>query len=309
MNSETKMPGLKALDISDTFMLREYLGKWPREHCDYTITNLIVWGKIYHNHYLIHKERLVVLNPKYQYILFPVGPYLSPKELKDLVLMFRPYYPEAQIILYPHDYCEQYPEVHEIFEIFEDRDWADYVYSVESMVQLRGKKLAKKKNLISQFRRAHPEYKVLKMTEDRMKYILKFTHKWRRERSAEGIYLMTEIKAIENTLEAWRNLPVEGIIICLRNKIVAYSIFSPQGPDMVTVHFEKFDPDKKGSAQVITWETARYLENRYTWINREQDIGLEGLRQAKLSYVPDRFSRFYGSRLKGDTVGRPMPEN
>ena len=100
MNSETKMPGLKALDISDTFMLREYLGKWPREHCDYTITNLIVWGKIYHNHYLIHKERLVVLNPKYQYILFPVGPYLSPKELKDLVLMFRPYYPEAQIILH-----------------------------------------------------------------------------------------------------------------------------------------------------------------------------------------------------------------
>jgi hypothetical protein len=120
---------------------------------------------------------------------------------------------------------------------------------------------------------------------------------------------MTEIKAIGNTLENWNNLPVEGIIICLNNRIVAYSIFSPQTEDMVTVHFEKFDPDKKGSAQVITWETARYLQGRFKWMNREQDIGLEGLRQAKLSYVPDHFSRFFGSKLKGDTVGRPMPEN
>jgi hypothetical protein len=309
MPVKINMPGLKPLDYADTLMLREYLSQWPREHCDYTITNLLVWGKIYNNHYLIHKERLVIFNPKYQYIMFPVGEYLQPGELSALVKAFRPYYPEAQMILFPHDYAEKHPDLEDYFELFEDRDWADYVYSVDSMVNLRGKKLAKKKNLISQFRRAHPEYKVLKMSEDRMPFILQFTHKWRRERSAEGIYLMTEIKAIGNTLENWNNLPVEGIIICLNNRIVAYSIFSPQTEDMVTVHFEKFDPDKKGSAQVITWETARYLQGRFKWMNREQDIGLEGLRQAKLSYVPDHFSRFFGSKLKGDTVGRPMPEN
>jgi hypothetical protein len=309
MQDAIKMPGLRALGVADTIMLREYLSRWPREHCDYTITNLIVWGKIYNNHYLIFKDRLVVLNPKYQYIMFPVGEYLSPEELEELVRMFRPYFPEAQLILFPHEYLELYPRVNEIFDIYEDRDWADYIYSVENMVNLSGKKLAKKKNLISQFRRTYPEYKVLKFSEDRLQYILQFTHKWRRERSAEGIYLMTEIKAIGNTLELWNDLPVEGIIICRYNRIVAYSIFSQQSPDMVTVHFEKFDPDKKGSGQVITWETARYLQGRYKWINREQDIGLEGLRQAKLSYVPDRFSRFFGSKLKGDTVGLSMPEN
>lgn len=309
MQETLSMPGLIALEYSDTLMLRDYLAKWPREHCDYTITNLMVWGKIYNNHYLIFKDRLVIFNPKYQYILFPVGEYLSPEELRELVQMFRPYFHEAQIILVPEEYIQKYPEVNELFELFEDRDWADYIYSVEKMVSLSGKKLAKKKNLISQFRRVYPEYKVLKISEDRMQYILQFTHKWRRERSAEGIYLMTEIKAISNTLENWNQLPVEGLIICYYNRIVAYSIFSRQTDDMATVHFEKFDPDKKGSAQIITWETARYLQGRYKWINREQDIGLEGLRQAKLSYVPDRFSRFFGSRLKGDTVGRPMPEN
>ncbi len=126
----------------------------------------------------------------------------------------------------PEEYIQKYPEVNELFELFEDRDWADYIYSVEKMVSLSGKKLAKKKNLISQFRRAYPEYKVLKICEDRMQYILQFTHKWRRERSAEGIYLMTEIKAISNTLENWNQLPVEGLIICYYNRIVAYSIFS-----------------------------------------------------------------------------------
>ncbi len=300
MTEGPSMPGLNPLEYSHTLMLREYLSKYPRENCDYTITNFMVWGQIYNNHFLLYKERLVVFNPKYQYILFPLGEYLSPKELTDLVLHFREYYPEAEIILFPPQYLEQHPELDQYFELREDRDWADYIYSTQSMVELRGKKLAKKKNLISQFRRAHPEYKVMKITKDRLDVILKFTHKWRRERDAEGIYLMTEIKAIENTLQHWNQLPVEGIIICLHYKIVAFSIFSEQTPDIVTVHFEKFDPDKKGSSQVVTWETARYLLGRYSWINREQDIGLPGLRHAKLSYIPDRLAPFFASRLRSD---------
>lgn len=295
------MPGLKALELSDTLMLREYLSKYPRENCDYTITNLIVWGKIYKNQYLIYHERLVIFNPQYQYILYPIGEPFSPLELKELVQHFREYFKEAELILIPQAYIESHPELTEHFELHEDRDWADYVYSTERMVNLSGKKLAKKKNLISQFRRAYPQYKVMKITEDRLDVILKFTHKWRRERSAEGIYLMSEIKAIENTLEAWNNLPVEGIIICLNYKIVAYSIFSPQTADMATIHFEKFDPDKKGSAQVINWETARYLLGKFTWINREQDVGLDGLRQAKLSYVPDLLVPFFASRLRAQS--------
>nr|MDK2850196.1 uncharacterized protein [Candidatus Cloacimonadota bacterium] len=297
-SAQEKMPGLNSLTLAHTLMLREYLGKYPRENCDYTITNLISWGMIYNNQFLIYKDRLVIFNPQYQYILFPVGEELSVLELKELVLSFRSYYPKAEIILFPPDYVQRHPELEEHFNIQEDRDWADYIYSTESMVELRGKKLAKKKNLISQFRRAYPEYKVMKITEDRADVILKFTHKWRRERDANGSYLMTEFKAIENTLKYWQKLPSEGLIICLNYKIVAYSIFSPQTPDMATVHFEKFDPDKKGSSQVITWETARYLSGRYKWINREQDIGLAGLRQAKLSYLPDRMAPFLYSKLK-----------
>lgn len=160
------------------------------------------------------------------------------------------------------------------------------------MINLSGKKLAKKKNLVSQYLRAYPDYHVLPVTPEKHSVILRFTEKWKRERSAEGIYLNTEFQAIRNTLEMWESLPVDGIIICHRNLISAYSIFSPINRDMATIHFEKFDPDMKGSAQLINWETARYLKGKYTWLNREQDMGLEGLRQAKLTYQPDCLVKF-----------------
>lgn len=301
MENKIKMPGLKPLQITDNLLLREYLLKYPRENSDYSLTALMAWGFIYNNHYLMFKERLVIFNMQYQFILFPIGKELNPMELNELVNSFRQYYPKAQVIMMPEEYLDKYPYLIDDYEVYEDRDWADYVYSIDSLVNLSGKKLAKKKNLISQFTRAYPQYKVLKISEDRLDVILQFTKKWRRERSAGGSYLDTEYKAIENTVKYWNKLPVEGIIICLDQKIAAYSIFSPQTVDMVTEHFEKFDPDKKGSAQLINWETARYLQGRYKWMNREQDIGLEGLRQAKLSYMPERLLLYYALRPKAES--------
>ena len=289
---------LKPVNIETIPLLQSYLQRYPRENCDYTITNLISWGIIYRVEYLIWQENLVLFNHKYQYIFFPVGDKFVPADLAKLVQLFRAEFPKAEMILFPGDYPEKYPEIREYFELTDDRAWADYVYSVDDLVKLSGKKLAKKKNLVSQFVRAYPEYKVLPITSDKRDVLISFTHKWRRDRSADGIYLMTEIKAIENTLNMWDDLPTEGIIICLHNRIAAFSIFSPQTSEMVTEHFEKFDPDKKGAAQLINWETCRFLQGRYKYINREQDLGLEGLRQAKLSYQPSSLVKFLSGRLK-----------
>jgi hypothetical protein len=289
---------LHELTLLHVPMLIDWLKKYPREACDYSVCNLMTWGKIYHNQFCEYAGRLVFYNPQYAYIFFPVGEWMPPEELEALVKDFRKLNPEASLILIPEKYTLAYPTLCHHFELHDDRAWADYVYATERMVKLSGKKLAKKKNLISQFTRAYPDYKVLQITPSRREVIIQFTQKWKREREVEGIYLNTEFKAIQNTMEMWDSLPVDGIIICLHNRIVAYSIFSPQTADMATIHFEKFDPDKKGSAQVINWETAKYLQDDYAWINREQDIGLEGLRQAKSSYMPDRMVKFISGKLK-----------
>lgn len=291
------MQNLQLITPDHIPLIQDYLFRFPRQNCDYTVTNILAWGKIYRNHLLLWQDNLVIFNPKYQYICFPVGDSFSSEDMPSLVRLFRGSYPEAELILIPQEYYQEHPELDKHFKIQEDRAWADYVYEIDKLVQLSGKKLAKKKNLISQFKRAYPDYHVLPITSDKFEPLLQFTHKWRRERSADGIYLMTEIKAIENTLQMWDALPVEGLIICLNNRIAAYSVFSGQNSEMVTEHFEKFDPDKKGAAQLINWETARYLQGRYKYINREQDIGLDGLRQAKLSYEPEFMVPFYASKL------------
>ena len=283
---------LEPLTTAQIPLLREFLSRYPRQSCDYNICNLLSWGKIYNNQYTLWEGHLVLVNPQYSYLLYPVGPGLGADKTRELFDLYREDAPEAKLLIIPENWQESCPGLDRHFEISGDRDWYDYVYATEKMVNLRGKKLTKKKNLISQFRRANPNYHVLPISKEKHEVIERFTEKWRRERHVEGSYLDTEMKAIQNTLEMWDELPVEGIIVCLDQRIAAYSIFSPQTQDMVTVHFEKFDPDKKGSAQLIYWETARYLQSRYKWINREQDIGLEGLRQAKTSYAPDFMVKF-----------------
>ena len=292
------MEGLHLITEEQIPLLRDFLARYPRRNCDFNITNLLAWGKIYGNQYLLWQDNLVIFNPKYQNVCFPLGDNYTARDLADLVLLFKQEYPEAELNIIPEEYYAKTPELNDYFEIQEDRAWADYVYSIDRLVNLSGKTLAKKKNLISQFIRAYPDYQVLPVTSDKFDVLLRFTYKWKRERSAEGIYLMTEIKAIENALAMWDLLPAEGIIICLHDKIAAFSIFSPQTQEMVTEHFEKFDPDKKGAAQLVNWETAKYLQKRFKYLNREQDLGLIGLRQAKLSYQPEFLVKFLVSTLK-----------
>jgi hypothetical protein len=227
-----------------------------------------------------------------------MGEYLPAAELAQLLRGFQKIDPKVTLIQIPEEYVSSTPEIHDYFELSENRDWDDYVYSCQKMVELRGKKLAKKKNLISQFRRLYPDYKVLRITPYYRENLCRFTQKWRLEREVGGDYLKTEFEAIRNTLDMWDSLPVDGIIICIDRQMVAYSIFSPQTKCMATIHFEKYDPTKKGSGQLINWETARYLNQEYKWLNREQDIGLPGLRQAKNSYMPDRMIKFIKGELK-----------
>jgi hypothetical protein len=176
--------------------------------------------------------------------------------------------------------------------------WSDYVYLTEKLYTLSGKKLAKKKNLLSQFRRQYPSYTTENIVKEDKDAILEHFKRWQTDRNIKEIGLTMEYRAIKNAFTFWDQLPLDGLKITADSDIIAWSVFSPQSADMATVHFEKFDPAIKGCAQVINWETAKYLLDSYKYINREQDMGIEGLRQAKRSYDPEFMVPFITSRLK-----------
>ncbi len=278
-------------------LLQEYLDRNPRQSCDYSITNLLTWGKLYQVQFLLWQDNLVIYNPKYHSICHPLGDNFNAADLASLICRFKEQFHRATLILIPDDWEIKHPGLDRYFQISEDRAWADYIYRSESLALLKGKKLAKKKNLVAQYIRSYPDYQVLPINAGNKEVIQSFAAKWKRERNADGIYLNSELQALQYTMEQWEILPVQGYIICHRNKISAFSIFSRQTADMATIHYEKYSPDMKGAAQLVNWEVAKLISRQYKWINREQDMGLEGLRQAKSSYDPAFLVTFRTGKL------------
>lgn len=201
---------------------------------------------------------------------------------------------KGNFISVPEDYIEKNRSLSENFDVAYDPCNSDYLYLTEKLAELKGRKLHKKKNLVSQFRRSHAGYRVEIFKEEHIGSCLNLAEKWSEDQSEvpdEGKQL--ELKVMERALRNCNLIGLEGILIFYGGKLIAFSLFSAQRDDMATVHFEKFDYDCKGSAQAINHETALYLKDRFKYLNREQDVGLEGLRRAKMSYEPEKLITTY----------------
>jgi hypothetical protein len=298
MDSNIVKFDLKPLTVDMAPDIIGCLNSFPKQACDLNLCNLFTWGKLYKLQLFLWGNAHVLYNPHYHYLAFPFCYNFDAKALAELVMDFRSIDPLTEMILFPKEWLEVHPEATDYFRFRTHEDWSDYVYLAEKLYTLTGKKLAKKKNLLSQFHREYPVYQVERIVKADREAILVHYDKWKTVRDNNDPSLDQELQAVKNTFDIWDELPLDGLKIIVDNSIIAWSIFSPQTQDMITVHFEKFDPTIKGCAQVINWECAKYLKDQYTYINREQDMGIEGLRHAKRSYDPEFMVMFITSRLK-----------
>ena len=106
--------------------------------------------------------------------------------------------------------------------------------------------------------------------------------------------LKEKLEALKVSLDCFEEIGFEGLVVVVDGKVIAFSVFS-QFKDLVyDIHFEKADINFKGAAQVINQETAKYLKGKCQYLNKEQDLGIKGLRQAKMSYEPEIMFVPYG---------------
>jgi hypothetical protein len=229
-------------------------------------------------------------------LLSPVGERFTAHDLFQLNNCCKKIHKDVEILVVSDDYITNNPNIYEYFTITNDENWNDYIYSTESMVNLAGKKLAKKKNLISQFKRLYPDYTLKPISSCDFNELMEFTDLWKNTHKDNNDYLDIELEALKTILSLWDKLPCDGYKLYVHDKLCAFSIYSPQTKDMATVHYEKYDINIKGAGQMINHEISKVLLKDYIYINREQDMGLEGIRQAKKSYQPIRKVPFY--RLK-----------
>ncbi|HXK44906.1 MAG TPA: aldo/keto reductase, partial [bacterium] len=137
-------------------------------------------------------------------------------------------------------------EIEKYFKIELDENNADYIYITKKLVELRGKKLQKKKNLVSQFLRNYPNYQILKMTKDDADMCFELAEKWCAQKNCEEWGFNHEKSALAEIFKNYNKLNVDGLLIKLDNNIIAFSLFSRQNDNTYTVHYEKFDNELKG---------------------------------------------------------------
>ncbi len=289
---QNQYPLLKSLEYSDRETVSSYADKYNQFSCEFSFASLYLWDDIYHYKLFFFNDWLVVLDTRNDYILMPMGDNITLSGLLKLSTSLKQDGFSGDISNVPPDIIERYPELSHYYDIENERGLAEYIYSTEKLVMLSGKKLRKKKNHISQFLRKYPDYQIRPMDSIAVrKDCISMIESMVAEYQTVSNSIREEAIVIRKGLESFNSIPLEGIAIYIKNdtenKLIGFAVYSRLNRDIYTIHFEKVNYSYGGIAQIINWETAKVLKDKCRYINREQDLGIPGLRQAKLSYEPE----------------------
>lgn len=178
-----------------------------------------------------------------------------------------------------------------------DRDNFEYIYKTSDLLSLSGKKYRQKKNHLNQFRMQYMGYEYLPITAEIMDDCMAMARQWAQEHmDEEGVD--DELKVIQMLFDGWDSLKLTGGAIKIFGRIEAFTIGELLNDRMALVHIEKANSSIRGLYQAINNDYLRYTFSDVEFVNREEDMGIPGLRQAKESYHPDHFAEKYTARMK-----------
>lgn len=288
-------------DIITSFTLRS-----PHRNCDLSFSNLCSWRFLYDTRYCICEGFLLIkfwAKDELVYMM-PIGEGNLQKALEILMEDAR----EEQQPLCLLGLCD--PMCQELerlmpgkFLFTADRDYADYLYLRTDLATLTGKKFQPKRNHVNRFKKAHPDYQYTPITPDRIQECLDLEAKWCMANNCdqhEGTG--NERRALIFALEHFEELALTGGMLHVDGEIVAFTFGTAINQDTFGVHVEKADTNVEGAYAMINYEFANHLPESFIYLNREEDLGIEGLRKAKLSYQPTLLLEKYTACLKSAPV-------
>lgn len=169
-----------------------------------------------------------------------------------------------------------------------DRAYTDYIYAREALASLAGKKLQPKRNHANRFSARYPNYVYEPLTPAVFDECLQLEAQWSAQKSENSTRLSyaEERRSMQFVLQHWDALGGLGGVLRVDGRMVAFTFGAPINYDTFDVCVEKADIDYDGAYAVINRDFVRHIPERYVYINREEDLGIEGLRRAKLSYQP-----------------------
>lgn len=279
------------IELSHKNQIEPILTAEPPLLASYTFASLMSWKLIYSYEWTLFQNKTLIISassPKQaiRHIMQPLGDF--PKECQEIIISEMSKL-DYQIVIYGVNdwFIKRFPEFTSHFEIKNNLGFANYIYKAEDLALLKGKKYAKKRNLISQADNSY-SWSANPMTGDCLNDCIKLLEQITNDDQIEkNQSLMNERLALDYTLRHFTELNQQGLVIKVNDKPVAFSIYEKLNHNTADVHYEKADRSYKGLYQLINRETSRkILESGYEFINREEDINLKGLRKAKQSYYP-----------------------
>ncbi len=283
---------LKKIEISDKVIFDKY--KSDTVHNQYlTFANLFLWKDAEQIEYFFYNECLVVtgidLNKK-RYFMLPCVFCITHEFLDFIKEKFGSDY---RIVGLSKCMVEKAKEnLGDRLTFIHERDMDNYIYLSKKLATLSGKKLHSKRNHINNFIKNY-NYTFHKLDDENIGEVRSFLEKWYEKKLTEDASIIYEKNAIENALEYYKELGMRGALIKVDGKIIAFSMGDKRNDEMAVIHFEKADTDYPGAYAVINRDFVQNCWSDVKYINREDDMGIEGLRKSKLSYYPDILLEVY----------------
>lgn len=292
----------KDITLADKDTITSFTMKSDRRNCDLSFSNLCSWRFLYDTQFAVVDNFLV-----FKFWAGEQLAYMMPVGTGDLKAVLWKLIEDARkenqhfcmLGVCSNMRADLEAILPEQFTFTEDRDYADYIYLRSDLSTLKGKKFQAKRNHINRFRNTYPDYEYTPITPDRIQECLDLEAEWCKVNNCdqqEGTG--NERRALIYALHNFEALGLTGGILHVNAKIVAFTFGMPINHETFGVHVEKADTSIEGAYAMINYEFANRIPEQYIYINREEDLGLEGLRKAKLSYQPVTILEKYMACLK-----------
>lgn len=287
MNIQFRKP-----ELTDKELITSYLKKYPSRCCDRTFANILLWCVHYHVDFAEYKNTLLFRDADAESsFAFPAG---EEEDAKAVIIELMEWAKKEGREFSLYEITKENEEKLEewfpgMFEVEYDRDSADYIYEAEKLATLAGKKLHSKRNHINKFKLVNEgKWSYEQLDDSNKEECLQMADEWCKANGCnDDPTKKAELCVAKNSIKLMEELDLTGGVLRLDGKVIAFTIGEAINEDTFVVHIEKAFADVDGAYPMINQQfVANELYGKYQYVNREEDLGIEGLRKAKLSYKP-----------------------
>ena len=294
------MLNFRQIEINDYEKVSQLFVKSGIENCEHCFATMLVWSKRHDVHIAVEENTVFMrsFGKRHIWYLLPRGEMDKKQAIEKIIRDAD----GKKISIYGIDELNAIflnENFGDEFCVQEDRDGSDYLYKTEDLATLPGKNYQKKRNHCSRFERDNEGYSFHPITKENVEKAKDFEREWcARNNCDESRGLYSEQMGIMEILDNLENTDVFGGFIEIADgTVVAFTLAAPINDRMVDVIVEKAFHDVNGAYAIINRDFAKNCLQNFEFINREDDMGQENLRKAKLSYFPYEIRTKYLAKM------------